>query len=161
LAAALAVGAWLGMSAAGPVCAQPIDDAQAAALVAPLYRALTARQADEIAPLIEQATTPDWQDCSGESECQDRAAVIARLSGRIAVLPDYRWARRAIYVSGSSVIVRGEAEGTPARSLLGVAPNGRSFRIMTLDIHEIRDGRIARTFHVEDWAGAVRQLSVR
>lgn len=47
---------------------------------------------------------------------------------------------------------------TPAADFLGVSPSGRSFRIMTIDIQDVEDGRIARTFHVEDWLPAARQL---
>ena len=34
----------------------------------------------------------------------------------------------------------------------------RSFRIDTVDIHEVVDGRVARVHHVEDWASALRQV---
>jgi hypothetical protein len=30
---------------------------------------------------------------------------------------------------------------------------------MSIDIHELEDGVIAPTYHVEDWAGALQQLS--
>jgi hypothetical protein len=30
---------------------------------------------------------------------------------------------------------------------------------MSIDVHTIRDGRIVRSYHVEDWMGAVRQLA--
>ena len=30
---------------------------------------------------------------------------------------------------------------------------------MTIDIHELADGVIVRTYHVEDWASALRQLA--
>ena len=32
---------------------------------------------------------------------------------------------------------------------------------MAVVIHTIRDGRIAKTFHVEDWRGALAQLRGR
>lgn len=30
---------------------------------------------------------------------------------------------------------------------------------MTIDIHTVRDGKLAVAHHVEDWAGALRQLA--
>ena len=54
--------------------------------------------------------------------------------------------------------MRNQGFGTPARPFMGVAPTGHSFDIMLIDIHTVRDGRIVRSYHVEDWAGAVRQL---
>jgi predicted ester cyclase len=40
-----------------------------------------------------------------------------------------------------------------------VPASGKSFKIMSIDIHTIEDGKIKRSYHVEDWAGAMRQLS--
>lgn len=30
---------------------------------------------------------------------------------------------------------------------------------MTIDIHEVQDDKIIRTYHIEDWASALRQLA--
>lgn len=38
---------------------------------------------------------------------------------------------------------------------------GKSFRIMTIDIHTVQDGKLVEAYHVEDWAGAIRQLSAK
>jgi predicted ester cyclase len=57
-----------------------------------------------------------------------------------------------------SVIVRGEATGTPVRALLGLEPTGKSFRTMSIDIHSIEKGKIKRSYHVENWIVALRQL---
>jgi hypothetical protein len=32
---------------------------------------------------------------------------------------------------------------------------------MSIDIHTIRDGKLIEAYHVEDWMGAVRQLSAQ
>jgi hypothetical protein len=37
----------------------------------------------------------------------------------------------------------------------------KSFRVMTIDIHTIKDGKAVTAHHVEDWAGAIRQLSAK
>jgi predicted ester cyclase len=61
-------------------------------------------------------------------------------------------------VAGDRVIVRGEVTGTPAGELFGVPHTGKSFRMMAIDIQTIRDGKIAKTFHMENWLSALRQL---
>lgn len=43
----------------------------------------------------------------------------------------------------------------------GVPAGGKSFKIMAIDIHTIRDRKAITAHHVEDWASAVRQLSAR
>ncbi len=60
---------------------------------------------------------------------------------------------------GNRVVVRGRATGTPAGPLFGVDGKGKGFEIMSIDIHTFEDGKIVQTYHVEDWAGALRQLS--
>lgn len=42
---------------------------------------------------------------------------------------------------------------------LRVDGKGKSFEIMTVDIHTVEGDKIVRTYHVEDWAGRLRQLS--
>jgi predicted ester cyclase len=65
---------------------------------------------------------------------------------------------KEILVAGDRVVVRGEVTGTPAGDLFGVPHPGKSFRIMAIDIQTIRDGKIARTYHLENWLSALRQL---
>ena len=55
-----------------------------------------------------------------------------------------------------AAIVRGEVTGTP--SLFGAPHTGKSFRIMAIDIQTIRDGRISKTYHLENWLSALGQL---
>ncbi len=124
-----------------------------------LYGALTATSPELVGPLVTEATTPDWQNCSGEEACETREATIVRWSGRVAVVPDLAWEERDLMVAGDRVIVRGEVSGTPALPFFGVKPSGRGFRLMTIDVHEVRDGRVARTHHAENWASAIEQLT--
>ena len=35
----------------------------------------------------------------------------------------------------------------------------KNSKIMAIDVHTVEDGKIKRTYHLEDWAGAMRQLS--
>ena len=71
-----------------------------------------------------------------------------------------RWcvAQRFGLLVSDRFIVRGKMSGTPVDEFLGMIPNGKSFEIMTIDIHTVADGKIVETFHVEDFAGAFRQM---
>lgn len=45
---------------------------------------------------------------------------------------------------------------------MGMELNGtRSFKLDTIDIHEIVNGKIARVHHLEDWATALKQLAAK
>ncbi|HEX2689802.1 MAG TPA: ester cyclase [Kofleriaceae bacterium] len=62
-------------------------------------------------------------------------------------------------VSDHKVVVRSVATGSPRGNFMGIALDGsRSFRIDTIDIHELAHGRIARVHHLEGWAPALKQL---
>ena len=44
---------------------------------------------------------------------------------------------------------------------MGVPQGGKSFKLMSIDIHTVESGKITRSYHVEDWVGATRQLSAK
>ncbi|PWE53443.1 hypothetical protein DEM27_26220 [Metarhizobium album] len=135
-----------------------ISQEQAAALVKPIYAALTATSSSDMRAFLEKATTEDWQNCATNDSCETRDETIARWSGRITRVPDFTFEIQEVLVSGSKIIVRSQATGTPSDPFMGVATDGRSFHLMTVDIHEVSDGKIIRTYHVEDWSRALRQL---
>ena len=109
-----------------------------------------------------EATADTWEsvgDYSGENKSRD--AFLGQVGGFAKLLPDLNWAIQDLHDSGDFVTVRSRATGTPVAPFFGVDGEGRSFDIMTIDIHELADGKIIRSYHVEDWAGALQQLSGR
>lgn len=54
------------------------------------------------------------------------------------------------------IAVRGEMRGTHVGEMFGVAPSGRQVGITVHEFHEVKDGRLARTWHLEDWFGFVQ-----
>ncbi|HET7033695.1 MAG TPA: ester cyclase [Casimicrobiaceae bacterium] len=141
----------------GTARAQTLTIDQAREIVAPFYRALNAGN-DSIA-LVNQATSAEWVSCGGNDTCRGRDQVGASIAGLQKAVPDLKWEIKEVVVSGDRVIVRGEASGTPAGTFMGVPGGGKSFRIMSIDVHTVRDGKMIRAYHVEDWMGVVRQLS--
>jgi predicted ester cyclase len=85
-------------------------------------------------------------------------AVGAAIASLHKAVPDLKWEIKEVLVSDDRVIVRGEASGTPAGVFMGVPGGDRSFRIMSIDVHTIKDGKMIQAYHVEDWMGAVRQI---
>ena len=108
------------------------------------------------------ATADNWQSIGNYSgKNKSREAFLGQIGGFAKILPDLDWAIQDIHESGNFITVRSRATGTPVAPLFGVDGQGRSFDIMTIDIHEVVDGKILRSYHVEDWAGALKQLSGR
>jgi predicted ester cyclase len=132
----------------------------ARASVEPFYKALNAAYAADSAELIRQATAPEWVSCRGNDVCNSRDEVIAGVAARLKSVPDLKWQIKDVLVSGNQVTVRGEATGTPAGDFFGTAATGKSFKVMSIDVHTVEGGRMIRSYHVEDWIGAVRQLGV-
>ena len=140
-----------------PARADPLTVDQAREIVAPFYRALNA--GNDAIVLVNQATSTEWMSCGGNDTCRGRDQVGAAIAGLHRAVPDLKWEIKEVVVSGDRVIVRGEAFGTPTGTFMGVPGGGKSFRIMSIDVHTIKDGKMIRVYHVEDWMGAVRQLS--
>ena len=155
---AVCVLATIGLMAAARA---EISVEAARASVAPFYKALNAEFARDSADLVKQATTPDWVSCRGNEDCNTRDQVIAGIGQRLKSVPDLRWEIKEVLVSGNQVTVRGEATGTPAGEFMGAPHSGKSFRLMSIDVHTLDNGRMVRSYHIEDWIGAVRQLSAK
>ena len=129
--------------------------------VAPFYKALNAEFANESAELIKQSTAPQWISCRGNDICNSRDEVIAGIGQRLKSVPDLKWEIKEILVSGNQVTVRGEATGTPAGEFMGAPHTGKSFKVMSIDVHTLEGGKMVRSYHIEDWLGAVRQISAK
>ena len=144
--------------AGSPASAQMNEESARASLV-PFYQALNAVNVKDAPELVKQSTTPGWVTCRGNDLCNTRDEVMASIGQRLRAIPDLKWEIKEVLISGNHVIVRGEATGTPAGELMGAPTNGKSFKLMSLDLHTFEGGKIARTYHVEDWQGAFRQVS--
>jgi predicted ester cyclase len=144
----------------GTASGQGLTEEQARAIIAPWYSLFNVPGRGDVRTIAERVLTADYQSCSGNQpgECQGREAEIKLVTSFARTVPDMRWEIAEVLVAGDRVVVRGQQTGTPAGELFGVPHTGRSFGMMAVDIHTIKDGKIAKTFHVEDWRGALEQL---
>lgn len=151
VAIALLIGAAAGQAAA--------DDK---AVVQKFYDFLSNPASEQHAAAAKAAMAEDWEsigDYSGAVKSRD--TFMGQIGGFGQLIPDMNWIAEEMLQDGSRVIVRGRASGTPNGPLFGVDGGGKSFEIMSIDIHTVEDGKIVRTYHVEDWAGAIGQLSAK
>src|SRR5262245_55246313 len=111
----------------------------APASVTTFYDALNAAPGKDVSGLLMQATAPSWVSCGTNDVCLPREQVIAAIAGRHKAIPDLRWEIKEVLKSGNHVIVRGEASGTPAGDFMGVPHGGKSFKLMSIDVHTIED----------------------
>ena len=155
-AAALTALSFATLSAAAETSEQA-----ALAVVAPFYDGLNAAPGKDVAGVLRQATAPEWMSCGTNDVCGTREQVIAAIAGRHKAIPDLKWEIKEVLVSGNRFTVRGEATGTPAGEFMCVPHGGKSFKLMSIDVHTVEGGKIVRSYHIEDWLGAVRQLSAK
>lgn len=128
--------------------------------VAVFYELLSNPGSQALAAEFEDVTLESWESIGNYSgENKTREAFLGQMGGFAQLMPDLDWSVQAIHQDGDVITVRSRATGTPVAPFLGVDGEGRSFDILTIDIHELEGGKIARTYHVEDWATALQQLS--
>lgn len=131
---------------------------QARSLVAPFYESLNQPATRDVRKLVESVAAADWRSYAGETVSKSREEFIAQVIGFGKAIPDLAWEIKEVFSDGDRVIVRSEAKGTPAGDFMGVPHGGRKFSVMTVDVHTVLGGKLVRAHHVEDWAGAIRQL---
>jgi ketosteroid isomerase-like protein len=152
------------LSAACAASAQGLNEAQARAVIAPWYALFNQPvQSETVKAVHEQNLAPDYQSCSGvlPGECWGRDTSLKVVGNFAKSIPDMKFDIKEVLVAGNRVIVRGEVSGTPSGDLFGVPHTGKSFRVMAIDIQTIRDGKIAQTYHMENWLSALGQLRAK
>jgi predicted ester cyclase len=108
--------------------------------------------------LLANATNPDYQSCSTNSDCLSRDQLAGVFTALGKIIPDLHWTIKDIWTSGNRIVVRGEATGTPTGELYGAKPTGKSFKTISIDMFTVRDGKLATAYHVENWMAATEQI---
>ncbi|MCX5742606.1 MAG: ester cyclase [Proteobacteria bacterium] len=135
-----------------------MNTSEARTLIAPFYDALNLPASKDVRALVEGLASPTWRSFSGDTASKGREEFIQQVIGFGKLIPDLRWEIKEVFADGDRIIVRSEASGAPASDFMGVPHGGKRFAVMTIDIHTVEGGQLACAHHVEDWAGALRQL---
>lgn len=112
-----------------------------------------ARYYDVFSPDVISIPTPP-----GGEGAQGMLNTIAFLG---QVVPDLEWEPQEIIdLADGRFVVRSLFRGTPVGPFFGVDPaTGKGFEAMSIDIVTVEDGLISHVFHLEDWTGAIAQLT--
>lgn len=129
------------------------------ATITSFYDLLSNPSAPETMAKVTEILAEDWLSIGNYSgKNKTREMFAKQLGGFGKILPDLNWAIQEIVQDGDRYVVRSRATGTPIKPFFGVDGQGRGFDIMTIDMHTVKKGKIIRSYHVEDWANALRQL---
>jgi predicted ester cyclase len=139
--------------------ASDLTPGAARVLAEPLYQVVNQPSSKDVKAVLSAAVTPDFRSFASNDSFVALDGAAAGLLGLGSVVPDLAWELKDVIVGGDRMIVRGEATGTPSTDFFGVPHTGKSFRIMSIDIWTITCGKASSVYHVEDWAGAISQLS--
>jgi predicted SnoaL-like aldol condensation-catalyzing enzyme/ketosteroid isomerase-like protein len=132
---------------------------EARKITAPLYEALNQPAKKDVPALLAQATLPDYRSHHTNEEYLTRDQLAEVFKGIGASVPDLSWTVQDIKVFGDQIVVRGKATGTPTAEFWGAKPTGKGFDTMAIDIFTVRNGKLANAYHVENWVGALQQMS--
>ena len=119
------------------------------------YQALSSNQPD----LLDQVLAPDWEDvplAPGQKPGRDGFKPL--VSGFNKIFDGLKIANEDIIESGDKVVVRSTVEGTQAGEFAGFPSKGKPFKIMAIDIHQFKDGKVVKTWHLEDWLSGLFQM---
>jgi len=114
--------------------------------------------------LLDAVITEDWEDIPlGPGQEPGLAGAKTLIEGLSKAFSNLRFDVEEI-VDGrgddgnGTVAVRSTMHGVYTGELFGIAPTGRETEIRAHDFHEIVDGRVVRTHHMEDWLGWFGQV---
>lgn len=118
--------------------------------------------ATNLADVAAEVLAKDWKsyrDYSGHANTPE--GLVKMFGGIGASVPDLKLEIQEILQDGDRLVVRSKMTGTPVGEFFGMMPTGKGFTIMAIDIHTMVNGKIAESYHIEDWAGAMRQLAAK
>jgi steroid delta-isomerase-like uncharacterized protein len=111
--------------------------------------------------VLDEILDRTWTDIPSAPDQRAGPAGVKQLLAELAtIFPDFTIRMQEVLQDGNKVIVRSEISATQERPFMGFPASGRKMTIQAVDIHEIRDGKIVRTWHTEDWMTGFRQLGL-
>ena len=121
------------------------------------YEAFSTKNAD----ILDEILSKDWVDIPSPPGMPRGPEGVKPVFVRLTTtFPDLKLTIQDILQDGDKVIVRAEMEGTQRENFMDFPARNRRMAIQVVDIHEIKEGKIVRTWHTEDRMSGLRQLGV-
>jgi predicted ester cyclase len=114
--------------------------------------------------LLATVVADDWDDIPlAPGQEPGRAGARALIQGLNKAFSDLRVVVEEIIDArgedGNGMVgVRAKMRGVHTGELLGITPTGRETEVRIHDFHEIVDGRVVGTHHMEDWLSWFHQV---
>jgi steroid delta-isomerase-like uncharacterized protein len=109
--------------------------------------------------LIDQLAVEDYVEHDPfPGQGNGRSDLKARVRLILDSMNPLRFEIEDIVAEGDRVVVRWSQTGTQSGNFMGIPPSGRNFTFAGIDVHRLRDGRMAEHWHVIDLFGLLQQL---
>ena len=132
-------------------------------IVQKFYDQLSDPNNENVDALSKEYMAENWLSSPEPIGGKGRVGFVKTLGIFGGMIPDEKWEVKEMLVDGDRVTVRSTARGTPNSPeghFFGVPTKGeKKFEINTIDIHTVEDGKIVRSYHLEDWASAMQQVA--
>ncbi len=126
------------------------------ALVQRFYDYLNTRAGDNWADIFAEG----WTAVPPLPEAPNQVAGYRMVIDQFrAGAPDLSVENVEIIANDDVVAVRSHVSGTNTGELFGQPATGKPFAFTAMDVHRVADGKITGTWHVENFAGMMEQLS--
>ena len=128
-------------------------------LIGPLYEAFSGQP-----ELLDAVLTDDWDDIPlAPGQGAGRAGARTLIEELSKAFSDFHVVIEQIIDArgedGNGMVgVRTRMHGVHTGEFFGIAPTGRQTEVRTHDFHQVVDGRIVRTHHMEDWLSWFQQV---
>jgi steroid delta-isomerase-like uncharacterized protein len=110
--------------------------------------------------IYDEILAQDWIDLPlAPGQQQGPAGMAGQIAAFRHAMPDYDVTHEDLIVQGDKVAVRNTVSGTHQGAFMGIQPTGKHIEMRTMDVHQVRDGKIIATWHLEDFAGLMAQLN--
>jgi len=111
------------------------------------------------ASLLDKVLAPEWEDIPmnpGQGPGRDGFKPLVPFWA--ATFGDLKIEPQQVFEDGDYVIVRSRLTGKHVGDFAGVKAKGNPIDIMTIDIHQFKDGKVIKTWHLEDWMSGLGQM---
>ncbi|MGW4093741.1 ester cyclase [Nocardia sp. NPDC004750] len=114
--------------------------------------------------LLDDVVAPEWEDIPlGPDQQPGREGIKPLVVAINQAFSDFTIVIETVLDGRGDngdgpLAVRAEMRGTHTGGWFGVPATGREVRIPIHEFHEVADGRLARTWHLEDWLGWFHQV---
>jgi steroid delta-isomerase-like uncharacterized protein len=136
-------------------CKQPGRPAANIELVKTFYASFNTKNK----ALLDNVLAPDWIDIPlAQGQGPGREGLKEMMNSYFASFPDMNVKNEDFITQGNQVVVRSTLRGTQKGAFAGVKPSGKRFEILVIDVHQICNGRVLKTWHAEDWLSGLFQM---